>query len=116
MGSAIPGQVGLVCIRKVAEQARESEAASSTLQNLNRRREGRPGASEKGPGQRNVDGASIQSRAVDGMRGVLLDTLTLGQCTFKTDLLGAQHHPSKLLVVQSMCGMLNAVLAPKETD
>lgn len=53
---------------------------------------------------------------VDGMRGVLLDTLTLGQCTFKTDLLGAQHHPSKLLIAQSMCGMLNAVLAPKETD
>lgn len=39
MGSAIPGQVGLVCIRKVAEQARESEPASSTQLDLNRRRE-----------------------------------------------------------------------------
>lgn len=48
--------------------------------------------------------------------GVLLDTLTLRQHTFKTAPLGAQHHPSKLLEAQDMCGMLNAVLAPKEID
>lgn len=92
----------------------ESEPVSSTQQDPNRREGVVPVKRAWGGGMQG--GASIQSRAVDGTGGVLLDTLTLRQHTFKTAPPGAQHHPSKLLEAQDMCGMLNAVLAPKEID